>query len=126
MVTNSNKSEVEAAEGDSVTGVVIFVDSQAKVVELSCQSELVTQVKARTDQVAKVGANLRGRVVMNKTEHGVCLVLVTYPKSLCGMLGFAATKRNHNDLAGVEQGEEGKQVAVVMQEVNTRGESVSL
>ena len=128
MVTNSNKTDTEVAEGDSVTGVVIFVDSQARVVELGCQPELVSQVEARTKKVAKVGANLRGRVVMNKTEHGVCLVLVTYPKSQAGMLGFAATKRHHNDLAGagVEDSEQGKPVALVVQEVNSRGEVVLL
>ena len=124
VVTNSNKADSEVAVGDSVTGVVIFVDSQTRVVELSCQTDLLAQVEARTDQVAKVGANLRGRVVMNKTEHGVCLVLVSQPKYLAGMLGFAATKRHHNDLAGVEQGEQGKQVGVVVQEINTRGEAV--
>ena len=124
MVTNSNKADCEVAEGDSVTGVVIFVDSQARVVELSCQPELLAQVEARTEQTAKVGAKLRGRVVLSKTEHGVSLVLVSHPRALAGLLGWAATKRHHNDLAGLEQGELGRQVGLVVQEVTARGEPV--
>jgi len=124
VVTNSNKAASELTEGSSVTGVVIFVDSRAKVVELSCQPDLLSLVTGRTEQVGRPGANMRGKVVMNKTEHGVCLVVVTHPKAQAGMLGHTATKRHHNDLAGLEQGEEGRQVALVLQEVNTRGEAV--
>ena len=124
MVTNSNKGDSNLAEGDSVSGLVIFVDSQSQVVELSCQPDLLTLVGGRTEQEARIGSNLTGRVVMNKTEHGVCLVVVTQPRAVAGMLGHVATRRHHNDLAGLDQGEEGKDVALVLKEVNTRGEAL--
>ena len=124
MVTNSNKGDKEVVEGDSVTGVVTYIDSEAKVVEICCQSDLLSQVKDRSDQEAKLGSTVRGRVVMNKTEHGVSLVLVTQPGTMAGRLGYVATRRHHNDLVGVSQGEEGKDVALVLQEINSRGEAI--
>ena len=124
MVTNSNKGDKEVGEGDSVTGVVTFIDSEAKVVEICCQSDLLSQVKDRADQEAKLGSMVRGRVVMNKTEHGVCLVVVTQPEAVAGRLGYAAIRRHHNDLDGVSQGEEGKDVALVLQEINSRDEAI--
>ena len=98
------------------------------MVELSCRPDLVAQVVARRESVSQVktGAKLRGRVVLNKTEHGVCLVQVSQPRALAGMLGFAATKRHLNDLAGLEvdSGDQGRQVSLLVQEVTSRGEAV--
>merc|ERR1719233_2367656 len=125
VVTNSNMSGQAVVEGDTVAGVVIFVDHKAKVVEISCESSLVSKVTTRkAGQVAREGAVLKGKVIMHKTEHSISVVLVTNPTNLGGMIGFLGTRRNVNDLAGVDQGEDGKEVSMLVHEVTSRGEVV--
>merc|ERR1711909_199079 len=97
----------------------------AKVVEISCESSLVSRVTTKkAGQVVKDGAVLKGKVVMHKTEHSISVVLVTNPTNLAGMIGFLGTRRNVNDLAGVDQGEEGKEVSLMVHEGTSRGEVV--
>jgi len=125
VVTNSNMSGQAVVEGDTVAGVIIFVDHMAKVVEISCESSLVSRVTTKkAGQVVKDGAVLKGKVVMHKTEHSISVVLVTNPTNLNGMIGFLGTRRNVNDLAGVDQGDEGKEVSLMVHEVTSRGEVV--
>jgi len=125
VVTNSNMSGQAVVEGDTVAGVIIFVDHMAKVVEISCESSLVSKVTTRkAGQVVKDGAVLKGKVLMHKTEHSISVVLITNPTNLSGMVGFLGTRRNVNDLAGVDQGDEGKEVSLMVHEVTNRGEVV--
>jgi len=125
IVTNSNMDGKIVEEGDMVSGVIIFVDHMAKVVEISCEAVLVSKVTTRrTGQVVKEGAVLKGKVVMHKTEHSISVVMVTNPVNQCGMIGFLGTRRHVNDLAGVDQGDEGKEVSLVVHKVTSRGEVV--
>merc|ERR1712037_754712 len=42
------------------------------------------------------------------------------------MIGFLGTRRHVDDLAGVDQGDEGKEVSLVVHKVTSRGEVVML
>jgi len=125
VVTNSNIGGQVVEEGDTVAGVVIFVDHMAKVVEVSCDAWVVSKVTTRkVGQMARVGAVLKGKVVMHKTEHSISVLVISNPTNLSGMIGFLGTRRHVNDLAGLDQGDEGKEVNLVVQEITSRGEVV--
>merc|ERR1711892_270671 len=125
VVTNSNIGGQVGEEGDTVAGVVIFVDHMAKVVEVSCDAWVVSKVTTRKlGQMARVGAVLKGKVVMHKTEHSISVMVISNPTNLSGMIGFLGTRRHVNDLAGLDQGDEGKEVNLVVQEITSRGEVV--
>ena len=113
-------------DGDTDAGVVIYVDHVAKVVKVSCDALLVSRLTTRyAGQMARVGAVVMGKVVKHKTEHSISLVVISNPTNLSGMVGFLGTRRHVNDLAGLNQGDEGKEVSmVVVQEVTSRGEGI--
>ena len=76
-------------------------------------------------QMVIVGAVVMGKVVMHKTEHSISVVVIS---NLSGMVGFLGTRRHVNDLGCLDQGDEGKEVSLVVsmavQEVTSRGEVV--
>jgi len=123
IVTNSNR-EKEFVEGDSISGVVIFVDSLAKVLEVSCQTSLINSVTTRKTNIPKTGSLLKGKIVTHKTEHSISVVSISNPLNFKGNIGFVGTRRHVNDLAGVDQGEEGKEVTLIVQSITERGELV--
>merc|ERR1719452_464307 len=61
---------------------------------------------------------------MHKTEHSISVVVIFNPTHLSGMVGFLGTRKHVNDLAGVDQGDEGKEVNMVVHEITSRGEVV--
>jgi len=125
VVTNSNLNEQTMAEGDIVSGVIIFVDHSANVVEVTCDSGVVGRVTTKkSKQVARLGALVKGKVVMHKTEHSISVVVITNPTHLSGLVGFLGTRKHVNDLAGVDQGDEGKEASMVVQDITSRGEVI--
>ena len=99
LVTASNLAGPGVAEGESLQGVVLHVDTAAQCVELGCAARLVGRGDLATGTVP-VGAVLRGEVVLVKTEHSLAVVSLTAPRQHCGLLGFLGTGRHLNDLAG--------------------------
>ena len=90
VLTTSNMSGAEVSEGSRVSGVVVFVDSRMKLVEISCNQELINKMKKKKKKkkhVVKEGDVVKGRVVMNKSEYGLALFLITEPASSSGVLG---------------------------------------
>merc|ERR1719427_1800209 len=125
LVTNSNLGGNAVCEGDTVAGVVVFIDNVARVVELSCEGGLVSLVTTKkAGRVAKVGTVVKGKIVVHKTEHSISVAVISCPVHLSGMVGFLGTRRHVNDLAGQEFGEEGQEVTMIIHEVTKRGELV--
>ena len=93
VLTTSNMSGAEVSEGSRVSGVVVFVDSRMKLVEISCNQELINKMKRKKKKkhVVKEGDVVKGRVVMNKSEYGLALFLITEPASSSGVLGTLST-----------------------------------
>ena len=79
---------------------------------------LETWVDWWAGQMARVGAVVMGKVVMHKTEHSISVVVISNPTNRTGMVGFLetmGTRRHVNDLAGLDQGVEGKEVSMLVQ-----------
>ena len=51
-------------------------------------------------------------------------MVLSNPTNLSGMVGFLGTRQFVNDLAGLNQGDEWKEVSMVVREVTSRGEVV--
>ena len=86
VVMNSNMCGKEVEEGDTIAGVVTYVYHLAKVVEVSCDALLATMATTRkTGQMARVGAVVKGKVVMHNTEHSM---VISNPANLYVMLAM--------------------------------------
>jgi hypothetical protein len=72
-------------------------------------------------QMTRVGAVLKGKVVIHKTEHSVSMLVISNPTNLSGMVGFLGTRHHVDYLTGFNKGDEGKVVSMVVQEVTSWG-----
>jgi len=127
IVTNTNlgRQQGELDVGDSVSGVVVFVDRVmgGVCVELSCEGGLVSRTTTKRGDVVTKGNVVKGEVVLVKTELSLCVVSITHPKNVSGHVGYLGTRRHINDLAGIDV-EQGKEVTVVVGDVTSKGELV--
>ena len=84
--------QVSVKEGDTVSGIVIFIDSESRVIEISCEEDTCARVKTKNSKTPSQGDSLQGKIIMSKTEHSVSLVLITQPSKFSGQLGYIGTR----------------------------------
>ena len=67
----------------------------------------------KAGQMARVGAIIKRKVVMHKTEHSISVVVISNPTNLSGMVGYLGTSKHVKDLAAQDQGNDLKELSMV-------------
>ena len=120
IVTTTNlPKEERVKEGQSVSGHVVFIDSLARVIEVNCN---IRNCNIEAGRDLEAGDEVRGRVIMNKTEHDIILVQLSHPSHCRGGLGYLSSKRHCNDLVPAELDLNDKEAHFVVQDITARGE----
>jgi len=109
--------ECKLTPGDRVPVMVLFVDYQAGVMEVSLDTNIIHK-SAMCSTTPQVGFGVKGRVVLTRTELNLQLVAVTNPTKFAGCLVFVSTISHINDLVGDKAEVENRPINVVIQHVD--------
>jgi len=91
----------EPVVGGTLSGVVVFLEHQFMVVELSPNPDLVKRVKMRKEKhLPKEGQAVRGNVVLVRSELGFVVLCVKSPAQFAGHLVYVPTRQHINDKVG--------------------------
>lgn len=122
VITNSQMGDLKVEVGQKVSAVVLYVDHGAKVLELSCDPKLVSQITLSPGK-ATTGVTMKGDIIFSRTEHSYQLVCVNSPPEFAGMLAYLPTRSHINDFVG-EDDKKSVHVTVVVKKVMEDGEVV--
>ena len=99
------KSSLEGADppkkGQTVHGVVLYVDNQFNVLELSLNPDVVTKVTTKkAKHLPKEEQTVKATVVLRRSELGYALCCIKTPSPLAGHLVYVPTRNHINDKFG--------------------------
>ncbi|XP_023328574.1 protein RRP5 homolog isoform X2 [Eurytemora carolleeae] len=99
LAPQSNLGDSQLKPGDRVPAMVLFVDYQAGVLEVSCDPGIITKAAVCVN-IPEVGSNVKGKIILTRTELNLRIVSVTSPAKFAGCLVYTPTVIHLNDLAG--------------------------
>jgi len=102
--------------GARIPVMVLFVDYQAGVLEVSCDTSLITRAAVVANHSPENGTKVRGRIILTRTELNLQIVSIVHPTKYSGKLVYTCTVSHMNDLAGDDTETEDRPINVLIQE----------
>lgn len=103
LVPNASLEGLDRPDkGQTVAGVIIFVDYQHGVVELTLQPEIVRKValKAKSKKLPKEGQMVKAVCVLKRSEQHFATMIIKTPHQLQGQVIHVPTRHHVNDMLG--------------------------
>ena len=90
----------EPVKGQTVAGVILYVDQEFGAVEMTLQPEIIKRSMTRSKKLLPIGQNVKATCVLKRTEHYMASFCVKSPHQYQGQYVQVPMRRHINDLVG--------------------------
>eukprot|EP00088_Acartia_fossae_P015650 TRINITY_DN1860_c0_g1_i2.p1 TRINITY_DN1860_c0_g1~~TRINITY_DN1860_c0_g1_i2.p1 ORF type:complete len:1447 (+),score=367.26 TRINITY_DN1860_c0_g1_i2:45-4343(+) len=123
----SNLGSEKPVPGNKISVIVLFIDYQMGVLEVSCDQSFVKKHTETKDETLEVDMSVKGDIILSRTQHNLQIVSVTEPTKFAGCLVYISDIGHMNDFLGdTDMDASEKSIDVQIKALTEKGEVIGV